>query len=584
MKPFHRSVSAWELSSLWPVAHLFRGAAGLACTGAASAAIVYSGAQNIAITQDFEGVFINVTNFQSGQSANSSWDLNPFFGGLGIANSPDFQPVRIGTGNEDSILSLALGTSIGSSSTFSSGWGGSGAEDDSGHVGPGASQFTAGQTGYMGFKLIRDDTVNYGWMRVILTQNGDTGSIVDWAYDTSGDSILSGSVTDLGAAPLVRTAGTSDTLSASEAGTGILMEAGAQLTFSEGSGGGVYSGQIDGAGEIRISGAGGLRLSGENKFSGSASVLEGSRLTVGNTGNLGSSQIKIGSSASLVFDSLSANNGSLNTFSNTISVDGQIATLDNSGSGKVILAGAISSNGGSLGFSGGSFDVQGGIGGTGSLLKEGTGELTLSGANTYSGDTTVRTGALVVNGTLAGTSAVVVESGGKLKGSGSIGGSVEVSGALAAGNSPGVLTVSGSTNFSSGSVLEWDLDTEQSNPETNRGTAYDGLNTTSVSGSGAIFKIMLTGTQDFSDSFWDQSRIWTDIFKSADGGTNLSDWSSIFSGGFQYSYNGQTVEPTSSGSFALSGSSLTWSAVPESSNVVAGLLAASALLRRRRVV
>jgi autotransporter-associated beta strand protein len=421
-------------------------------------------------------------------------------------------------------------------------------------------------------------------MRVILTENGDTGSIVDWAYDTSGGSILSGSVTDLGAAPLVRTAGTSDTLSASEAGTGILMEAGAQLTFSEGSGGGVYSGQISGAGEIRVSGAGGLRLSGENPFSGSASVLEGSRLTVGNAGNLGRSEIKIGSSASLVFDSLSANNGSLNTFSNTISVDGQLAKLDNSGSGKVILAGAISSNGGSIGFSGGSFDVQGGITGMGSLLKEGGGELTLSGANTYSGDTTVRTGALVVNGTLAATSDVVVESGGKLKGSGGIGGSVEISGTLAAGNSPGVLTVSGDTHFSSGSMFEWEIDTSQSNPETNRGIAYDGLNTASVTGSGAIFKIMLTGTQDFSDSFWYQTRTWTDIFKSADGNTNLSGWAAVFTGGFQYSYNGQTVAPTSYGSFTTTGSSLTWSVVPEPGNALAGLLAASALLRRRRVV
>jgi hypothetical protein len=55
------------------------------------------------------------------------------------------------------------------------------------------------------------------------------------------------------------------------------------------------------------------------------------------------------------------------------------------------------------------------------------------------------------------------------------------------------------------------------------------------------------------------------------------------SGGFQYAYNGQTVAPTPSGSFSVSGNSLTWSAVPEPSNLLAGILAASALLRRRRM-
>jgi hypothetical protein len=63
--------------------------------GDVSAAIVYSGQKNIGITSDFTGVFINVTTLQSTIAENGSWDLNPFFGGLGIANSPDFQPIRI---------------------------------------------------------------------------------------------------------------------------------------------------------------------------------------------------------------------------------------------------------------------------------------------------------------------------------------------------------------------------------------------------------------------------------------------------------------------------------------------------------
>ena len=60
-------------------------------------------------------------------------------------------------------------------------------------------------------------------------------------------------------------------------------------------------------------------------------------------------------------------------------------------------------------------------------------------------------------------------------------------------------------------------------------------------------------------------------------------WATVFSGGFQYADNGQSVAPASSGSFAVSGNTLTWSAVPEPSNLLAGMLAASALLRRRRM-
>ena len=551
------------------------------CPQFALAEIIYSGSRNIPIPQDFGGVFVRLTD-PAGPVPSEGWHVNPFFGGLGIANSPDFQPVRVGTGNEDPVLALALGARIGSSSTFSSGWGGSGAEDDSGHLGPGASQFTADQTGYMGFRLLREGVASYGWMRLNLTANDATGRIVDWAYDPSGNSILSGAVKDLGARPLIVAAGT-QTVTAAEAGTGILMDPAAQLTFDEGSTGGVFAGTIGGDGEIRISGSGGLRLSGDNTFSGTASVLEGSSLTVTSQDNLGSAEVVIGASASLVFDSLPENDGRSNRISNPITTIGPLAILNNRGGGTVVLGGSISSNGGSIGFSGGAFDVQGSITGTSSLIKEGEGTLTLAGANTYSGDTTVRAGALIVNGTLAAASDVVVESGGTLKGSGSIGGSIHVSGTLAAGNSPGILTAAGTTYFSPGSVFEWEIDTDSASPETELGIAYDGINTASVSGSGAVFKIMLTGTQEFSDSFWSEDRVWTDIFRSADGSNVLLNWGPVFSGGFQYSHNGKTVAPNNSGSFALSGDSLIWSAVPEPSVLaVTAVLSLWGFLIRRR--
>ena len=80
----------------------------------------------------------------------------------------------------------------------------------------------------------------------------------------------------------------------------------------------------------------------------------------------------------------------------------------------------------------------GGIGG--SLVKVGSGTLTLAGANTYTGGTTLNAGGLVVNGSLASG---VTMNGGTLGGSGTIGGLVANAGTLAPGNSIGTLTVNG---------------------------------------------------------------------------------------------------------------------------------------------
>ena len=151
---------------------------------AARAEIVFSGQQNIAIPTNIGGVYININNAQSGSAPVLGWDLNPFFGGLFIANSPTFQPVRSGEGSEDTIVRLAAASIIGGSSTFSSDWGGSGDYGGLGHLGSGPTQFTDGKAGYLGFKLASGTgTPVYGWMRVVLTENGQNGLIQSWAYE-----------------------------------------------------------------------------------------------------------------------------------------------------------------------------------------------------------------------------------------------------------------------------------------------------------------------------------------------------------------------------------------------------------------
>ncbi len=419
------------------------------------AEILFSGRQDIAIPQNFDGVYIKVdlpqpTHVVSGAG---DWHLNPFFGGIGIANTPAFQPVRSGTGNEDSIIRMDATSVIGGSATFAADldWGGSGAEDESGHLGSGSLQFVDGKAGYLGFRLDSGGGVPlYGWMRVVLTANGN-GVIQSWAYDDSGASILAGATGQSGQRVLTGVQGAPT--SAATAGDSILLAAGGRITFNDGATGGSFSGIIEGAGEIQISGTGGLRLSGANAFTGTAAVQENSKLIVANNTNLGSASVALGNSSSLVFESSAANNGGSNTFSNTISLAGGNGVLENTGAGTVVVTGAVV--------------------GSGQLTtKAGLGNLTLSGTNTYTGATNVAEGKLTISSTgrINSTSGVNIGAGefnynsstaltqnvsfsgtgGTLSGSGTITSNVNVTAAntLGIGNSPGTM------NFDSGLTIQ----------------------------------------------------------------------------------------------------------------------------------
>lgn len=101
-------------------------------------------------------------------------------------------------------------------------------------------------------------------------------------------------------------------------------------------------------------------------------------------------------------------------------------------------------------------EISGSVSGSGAVLKADFGRLTLSAANTYAGGTEVLAGELVVNGSVVGST--LVRELGRLGGHGTLGGAVSVSGVLAPGASPGVLTQSaGDLSLLSGSRFEAEL-------------------------------------------------------------------------------------------------------------------------------
>ena len=369
------------------------------------------------------------------------------------------------------------------------------------------------------------------------------------------------------------------------------------------------SGQVSGAGGLRINTAGATTYlaNANNSFGGGVHVQQG-EFVVASVGNAGGNSslgtngtVKLGNSATTgilqwlgataettdkVFDLagttgggiVSASGSGLFKITQNLSTSGSGAkTLTLSGSGAGEFSGTIGNS----------------AGGNTALTQSGTGTWTLSGANTYTGATTVSSGFLIVDGNQsAATGALTVAGGATLGGSGTIGGATTISGIHSPGTSPGVQTFTSGLTYSTSSTFLWEL---TGNTNSGRGTAFDGVNVsggTLTINAGVINNLVFNGsgsTVNWSDAFWASNQQWL-VFDNASPPTlaSINGFDTINVG-----LDSISQELTS----VRSGSSFSWDtinddvyltyAIPEPStyalfSLAGAALAGRILVRRRR--
>lgn len=224
------------------------------------------------------------------------------------------------------------------------------------------------------------------------------------------------------------------------------------LTVNSPSGVQLFSGAISGSGSLVKQGAGAMTLDGTNSFSGSIQINTGAVAFRGVNSENGEPSVSLGGSGELALGlGFVGQTATIGALSGTGVVTAQFDT----GNGTKTLRVNQATNTNFDGILRNNTDASVRIL---ALQKIGVGRLTLGGANSYTGATTIDGGELRVNGSLANT-AVTINAGGTLGGSGTIAGTVDsLGGVIAPGTSAGTLSINNALSLDAASILDFELD------------------------------------------------------------------------------------------------------------------------------
>ena len=177
----------------------------------------------------------------------------------------------------------------------------------------------------------------------------------------------------------------------------VIINNGAQFTVNS-----VIANSTGGASALTLSGTGTTTLNGTNTYTGNT-YINGGTVKAGSAQALGvNSHVTLGNAASAVLD-LNGNNLTIGALNATGVL---VQPISPTGYGTMDLSAAsvaLGSNTLTVGAGNASSTFGGSITGTGgSLVKIGTGGLTLNGNNTFTGGITIRAGSVTANGYLSG--------------------------------------------------------------------------------------------------------------------------------------------------------------------------------------
>ncbi|EHI8697184.1 autotransporter outer membrane beta-barrel domain-containing protein [Salmonella enterica] len=289
-----------------------------------------------------------------------------------------------------------------------------------------------------------ETTATSDWNGSKLTKQGDGTLILSNTGNDYGDTEIDGGIL---AAKDAAALGTGD----------VTIAESATLALSQGT----LDNNVTGEGQIVKSGSDELIVTGDNTYSG-GTTISGGTLTADHADSLGtgavanSGVLQVGEGE---LENTLSGSGSLvktgtgeltlsgdNTYSGGTTITGGTLTADHAdslGSGDIDNSGVLKVGEG---------DLENTLSGSGSLVKTGTGELTLSGGNDYSGGTTIIGGTLTADHADSLGTGAVANSGVLQVGEGELENTLSGSGSLVK-TGTGELTLSGDNSYSGGTTI-----------------------------------------------------------------------------------------------------------------------------------